>query len=59
MKSKGNGGVYWKVLYSLFYHEYFETETRKKKKRKKYILTFLGQDTEEAREELGSRVMNI
>ena len=49
MKSRGDEGVYWKVLFSLFdiYHRFFSV-TKKKK-----ILKFLGQDKGETREELG------
>ena len=50
MKSRGDGGVYWKVLFSLFdIHHRFFSVTKKKKK----ILKFLGQDKGETREELG------
>ena len=49
MKSRGDGGVYWKVLFSPFdiYHRFFSV-TKKKKR-----LKFLGQDKGETREELG------
>ena len=53
------GGVYWKVLYPLFDIMDILKQGREKQKQKKNILTFLGQDTEETREELRSRVMNI
>ena len=45
----GDGGVYWKVLFSLFdiYHRFFFSDE------KKGILKFLGQDKGETREEFG------